>query len=80
MTHLKIAIEEDKRRIATAKDKTDAEKRLYDQGRGDLTFVIQSRDGEAIARLDRADKASLYQQLFMQYQALMDELFVGESR
>ena len=80
LTHLKIAMEEDRRRIDTAEKKTVAEKEMYDQGRGDLTFVIQSRDGEAVAKLDRAQKASLYQQLFMQYQALMDELLSDENR
>ncbi|MDA0323095.1 MAG: TolC family protein [Verrucomicrobia bacterium] len=63
-------------RIKTAADKTREEARLYEQGRNELTFVIQSRDAEARAKLSYADNAATYHRLVIQFRALMDELFV----
>jgi outer membrane protein TolC len=63
-------------RIKTAADKTREEARLYEQGRNELTFVIQSRDAEALAKLSYADNAATYHRLVIQFRALMDELFV----
>ncbi len=60
--------------IQSAQTKTHEEQRLYDQGRSDLTFVIQSQDGEAVAKLTYAENAALYHKLVLQYRALMDEL------
>jgi outer membrane protein TolC len=60
--------------IETAKQRTEEEIRLYDQGRGDLTFVIQSRDGEARAKLSYAENSAVYHTLVLQYQALTDRL------
>lgn len=59
--------------IESAKAKTEEELRLYNQGRGDLTFVIQSRDNEERAKLTYAQNAAVYQKLILQYRALMDE-------
>lgn len=60
--------------IETARRRTSEELRLYEQGRGDLTFVIQSRDGEASSKLSYAENAALYHRLVLQYRALTDQL------
>ncbi|UCD05414.1 MAG: TolC family protein [candidate division WOR-3 bacterium] len=60
--------------VESARTKTKEELRLYNQGRSDLTFVIQSQDNEEIAELTYAENAVAYQKLILQYHALMDEL------
>ncbi|MBT6049949.1 MAG: TolC family protein [Candidatus Scalindua sp.] len=60
--------------IETARNKTDEELKRYNLGRGDLTFVIQSQDSEAQARLSYAQNAATYQALNLQVTALLDEL------
>lgn len=60
--------------IESSKLKTEEEDKLYKQGRGQLTFVIQSRDSEENARFTYAQNAALYQNLVLQYRALTDEL------
>ncbi len=60
--------------IKTVANKTVEELRLYEQGRNQLTFVIQSRDDEAKAQLTYAINAARYQKLTLRYRALMDEL------
>lgn len=62
------------RHIDSAREKTINEQERYNQGRGDLTFVIQSQDSEAQARLTYAQNAMTYQSLLLQYRALLDEL------
>lgn len=64
-------------RIETTERKTAQELALYNQGRGDLTFVIQSRDDEARARLAYAENSLLYHRLILQYRALADRLYEG---
>ena len=61
--------------IMSAGEKTVEELKMYNQGRGQLTFVIQSRDNEENAKLTYADNAALYHMLLLQYRALLDELF-----
>ena len=66
--------------IQTAAHKTQGEVKLYEQGRNQLTFVIQSRDNEARAQLSHARNGAHYHELILQYRALMDELLSQESR
>ena len=61
--------------IKSAKERTKEELKLYDQGRGELTFVIQSRDNEQNAKLTYAQNALTYHKLLIEYRALMDELY-----
>ena len=61
--------------IESAREKTKEEVKMYNQGRGQLTFVIQSRDNEENAKLTYVDNAALYHSLLLQYRALLDELF-----
>ncbi len=67
---LKLNIEQ----IASAQEKTQEELKLYNQGRGDLTFVIQSQDNEETAKLTYAGNALTYHKLILEYRALMDQL------
>jgi outer membrane protein TolC len=64
--------------IQSAQEKTLEEIKLYNQGRGQLTFVIQSRDNEENAKLTYLDNAALYHTLLFQYRALMDALFISK--
>ena len=61
--------------IRSAKEKTQEELKLSDQGRGELTFVIQSQDSEQNAKLTYAQNALTYHKLNIGYRALMDELY-----
>jgi len=54
--------------------------KLYNQGRGDLTFVIQSRDNEENAKLTYAQNSTLYHKLILQYRSLLDELLPSPQR
>ena len=60
--------------IESGRNKTREELKLYNQGRGELTFVIQSRDSEQAAKLTYASNALGYHKLLLQYRALMDQL------
>ena len=60
--------------INSSKEKTEEELKLYNQGRGDLTFVIQSRDNEQNAKLLYAVNAFTYHSLLIQYRSLTDQL------
>ena len=62
--------------ITSAKAKTEEELNLYNQGRGDLTFVILGRDNEQQAKFTYAENAASYQKLILQYRALMDEFLI----
>jgi len=72
-------LELNRERIDTAHKKTEEELALYNQGRGDLTFVIQSRDNEAGAKLAYAEHALLYHRLLLQYSALADQLLPEDT-
>lgn len=64
--------------IESAAKKTAEELNLYNQGRGELTFVIQSQDNEQNARLIYAENAAGYHKLLLRYRALTDRLLVAE--
>jgi len=61
--------------IESAKDRTNEEWNLYNQGRSDLTFVIMSRDNEQNAKLTYAQNAMIYHKLSIEYKALMDRFY-----
>ena len=64
--------------IESAKERTLEEMKVYEQGRGDMTFVIQSQDNEAKARLTYLQNAIAYHKLVLQYRALRDQLLHTE--
>ena len=71
---LKAVMQLNQEQIESAKRKTAEELKLYDQGRGELTFVIQSRDSEQAARLTYAINALTYHKLLLQVEELTDQL------
>lgn len=72
---LEHVLELNREQIQSAQRKTEEELRLYNQGRGQLTFVIQSRDSEQAAKLTYAANALTYHKLLLQYRTLMDQLY-----
>jgi hypothetical protein len=60
--------------IEVAKEKTVEELKRYNQGRIELTFVLQSRDNEQNVQLVYAQNAALHQKLVLRYKALTDSL------
>ena len=75
LTEMKNVLELNQEQIESAKERTNEELKLYNQGRGDLTFVILSRDNEQNAKLIYAQNALTYHKLTIQYDALMDQLY-----
>ena len=82
LTNLHIQIKEleevlklNQEQIESAKERTKEELKLYNQSRGDLTFVILSRDNEQNAKLTYAQNAMTYHKLIIEYRALMDQLY-----
>lgn len=61
--------------IESAKKKTDEEMKLYNQGRGQMTFVIQSRDSEEAAKLTYAENAFQYHKLSLLLLEITDQLY-----
>jgi len=50
--------------------------RVKVQAKGQLTFVIQSRDSEQNTKLNNACNAALYHKRIIKIRALLDELFI----
>ena len=78
LTKLIGVLELNREQIESARLRTIEEIKIYEQGRGDLTFVIMSRDNEEGAKLAYAENALNYQKLWLQYQALLDKLYDQE--
>jgi outer membrane protein TolC len=72
---LESVLELNREQIESAGERTQEELKLYDQGRGELTFVIQSRDNEQRARLIYAGNALTYHKLLLQLAELTDQLY-----
>jgi len=79
MSRLKGVLEINEAQLRTARARMREETRRYDQGRGDLTYLIQSRDDEMRARLTYAANAAAYQALNLRLMALLDELLVERA-
>ena len=74
MKELNDVIDSNIAQIQSNRARTEEELKLYNQGRGDLTFVIQSRDRVALSELEYAGNAATYHTLLLQLHALADEL------
>jgi outer membrane protein TolC len=74
ITEMENVLELNQEQIESAKHKTEEELNLYNQGRGELTFVIQSRDNEENAKLTYALNALTYHKLLIEYRSLLDQL------
>ncbi len=60
--------------IQSAEKLLEEEQRMYNQGRGQLRFVLQSRDNIQNARLTLAENAANYHRLVLQYREITDQL------
>jgi len=60
--------------IEVAQLRTKEELSRHNQGRSELSFVIQSRDNEQNAQFSLATNAARYQKIWLRYTALMDVL------
>lgn len=69
-------LELNRQQIELARQKTIEEIAIYNRGRGDLTFVIQSQDDEENAKLTYTLNALTYQRLYIQYLAMTDQLLL----
>lgn len=65
--------------IESARRRTEQEQKLYNQGRGELTIVIQSRDSEQAAQLIYASNALTYHKLLLKHRELTDQLHDGAT-
>jgi outer membrane protein TolC len=74
MDELVDVMELNRQEIESAQRKTEEELRLYEQGRSDLTIVIQSRDNQQNARQILAQNAASYHRLLLKYRELTDQL------
>lgn len=68
-------LELNKQQIDSSKERTREELKYYHQGRGDLTYVIESRDNEQNAKLTYAFNALNYQNLVLNYSELIDTIY-----
>lgn len=74
LANLRRAIESAKKQIKAATKRTVAENKLYNQGRGELNFVIQSNDSELASKLQLVNLIGSYQQSYLRYRELIDNL------
>jgi outer membrane protein TolC len=74
ITEMENVLTLNQEQIESARQKTEEELNLYNQGRGELTFVIQSRDNEENAKLTYALNALTYHKLLIEYRSLLDQL------
>jgi len=74
LTQLQTVLKLNEEQIESAKQKTEEELKLYNQGRNQMTFVIQSRDNEQNAKLNYLQNTVLYHKLMLQYRSLLDEV------
>ena len=77
MSELQGVLELNVEQIASAELRTQEELTMYNQGRGNLTFVIQSQDNEQNARLTYAANAATYHKLMVQFRSLLDQIYTG---
>jgi hypothetical protein len=75
LTELVHVLQLNQEQIDSAKERTQEELKLYNQGRGDLTFVILSRDNEDNAKLTYLLNALTYHKLLIEYKSLLDQLY-----
>ena len=78
LSETKQVLELNKEQIRVAKLRTQAEIERHNQGRSELSFVIQSRDNEQNVQLAYASNAATFQKLWLRYQALTDTLFLSK--
>jgi len=78
LQEMRTILELNKELVKTAEQTTQEEEKIYQQGRSDLTNVIISRDQMQGARLQYAQNAINYHQLYLQLQSLTDRLLADQ--
>jgi len=71
----RAVIEANRKQLSSAVNRTRSEQQVYEQGRGELNFVIQSQDSEQSARFQLFELGAEYQSINLELEALVDELF-----
>ena len=71
-------LEFNQNQIESARERTPEELKVYKEGHGDMTFVIQSQDNEANARLTYLENSVTYHKLVLQYKSFLDQLLKSE--
>ena len=74
LVELRDVIAANKLSIEANEKRTGEELKLYNQGRGDLAFVIQARDNIALSELEYAGNVATYHNLLLRLEALSDQL------
>ncbi len=74
LSELEGVIALNREQIEVARLRTAEELKRHNQGRSELSFVIQSRDNEQNAQLSYAANAANYHRLWLRYRALIDLL------
>ncbi|MBN2381569.1 TolC family protein [bacterium] len=77
LSQLLTVLDLNRAQIESARQKTLEEIRMYNYGRSQMTFIIQSRDNEQNAQLAYIQNAVRYQKLLVRYRALLDEIVVS---
>ena len=80
LKELKGVIDLNREQVEVARLRTAEELKRHDQGRSELSFVIQSRDNEQRARLAYANNAANHHKLWLRYMALTDLLLEAVDR
>jgi hypothetical protein len=80
LRELERVLELNQSEIASARERTEEEIVLYNQGRSDLSFVIQSQDNEQNARLLYAENAASYHKLALALDELTDKIILTGGR
>ena len=75
MAELRKVIALNEKQLSAAKNRTAEEVIQYKRGKSPLTFVIQSRDAEATAKILRAQNAATFHKLFLEQEAMLDRIF-----
>ena len=75
MEQLEAVLVSNKKQIEAAQGRTAEELALYEQGRGELNFVLESQDSEQNARFQYVENGALYRGFYMQFLELTDRLW-----
>ncbi len=80
LNELEIVMALNQEQIEVARMRTAGELNRHNQGRSELSFVIQSRDNEQNAQLAYAANAAKYHKLWLRYMALTDTLLPNSEQ
>lgn len=75
LASLRQSLTVNKQQIAIAKRKSEEEYKLYQQGRGNFSFVLQSQDDVQNAKLRLASNSARYHILLLEYREILDVLY-----